>query len=96
LSLRRASRTGIDGRRVEENGARCFRGNNSQAKPEPYLGFEETLRLYLLNREAGVTFTTDTSRCQWHGESMDYSTAIEAMQFLEQKNGVAGPPISAS
>jgi len=85
-----------DGRRVEENGAQCFRGNNSRAKPEPYLGFEETLRLYLLNREDGVTITADTSRCQWHGESMDYSTAIEAMQFLEQKSGVACTPINAS
>ena len=51
--------------------------------PAPYPGFEETLRLHLLNREAGVEITADTGRCQWLGESMDYSTAIEAMQFLE-------------
>jgi hypothetical protein len=74
-----------DGRRVEENGAQCFRGNISRPKPAPYPGFEETLRLYLLNREAGVAITPETSRCQWLGERMDYSMAIEGMQFLEQK-----------
>jgi hypothetical protein len=73
------------GRRVEENGAQCFSGNISRPKPEPYPGFEETLRLHLLNREAGLTITPQTSRCQWHGESMDYSTAIEGMQLLEQR-----------
>jgi len=74
-----------DGRRVEENGAQCFRGNISRPKPAPYPGFEETLRLYLLSREAGVTITPKTSRCRWLGERMDYSMAIEGMQFLEQK-----------
>ncbi|HJR71428.1 MAG TPA: hypothetical protein VKA43_15405 [Gammaproteobacteria bacterium] len=39
----------------------------------------------MLNREAGVAITHETGRCQWLGEHMDYSTAIEAMQFLEQK-----------
>jgi hypothetical protein len=67
-----------DGRRVEENGARSFRGNNSPP--------QETPRLHMLNREAGLTITKETSRCQWLGERMDYSTAIEAMQFLEQRN----------
>ncbi len=78
-----------DGGRVEENGARCFRGNNSRPKAAPYPGFEETLRLHLLNREAGLAITAETGRCQWQGERMDYSTAIEAMQFLEQKAGAS-------
>jgi hypothetical protein len=76
-----------DGRRVEENGAPCFRGNISRPGPEPSSSFEETLRVYLLNREAGLAITPQTSRCQWHGERMDYSTAIEGMQFLEERAG---------
>ena len=55
-----------NGRRVEENGANCFRGNILKITPQ-------------------------TSRCHWHGESMDYSQAIEAMQFLEQKAGAPEP-----
>jgi hypothetical protein len=39
--------------------------------------------LRTLNCEAGLVITPRTSQCQWHGENMDYSTAIEAMQFLE-------------
>jgi hypothetical protein len=76
-----------DGRRVAENGRECFRGNISSQPVAAALdcSFEETLRVYMLNREAGVNITHETSRCQWLGESMDYSTAIEAMQFLEQK-----------
>jgi hypothetical protein len=75
-----------DGRRVEDNGAICFRGNISRSKPEANKGFEETLRVYMLNREAALVITPETAQCQWHGESMDYSTAIEAMQFLEERN----------
>jgi hypothetical protein len=34
----------------------------------------------------GITITDDeTGRCQWRGEDMDYSQAIEAMQFLEHR-----------
>src|SRR5687768_7010967 len=62
-----------DGRRVPDNGEQCFRGNNSTD------GFEETLR------EKGLAITAETARCQWHGERMDYSTAIEAMHFLDSK-----------
>jgi len=76
-----------DGQPVEPNGAHCFRGNISPPRPAPYPGFEETLRLYRLSREAGLEITAETARCQWHGERMDHSTAIEAMQFLEQRSG---------
>jgi hypothetical protein len=74
-----------DGQRVEENGTKCFRGNISRPQPAADRGFEETPRLYGLNRDTGLKITPETGRCQWLGESMDYSTAIEAMQFLEQK-----------
>lgn len=61
-----------DGRRVEENGAKRFSGN----VPRP---------LGELNREAGLEIDSRTSRCRWLGERMDYSMAIEAMQWLEQR-----------
>ena len=32
--------------------------------------------------------TAETGRCQWRGETMDYSQAIEAMQVLEHKAAV--------
>ena len=53
--------------------------------PSTYRGFEDSLRDYLQKHEPGLSITPETSRCQWHGESMDYSQAIEAMQFLEHK-----------
>jgi hypothetical protein len=43
----------------------------------------------MLNREKGLAITAETGRCQWHGERMDYSTAIEGMQFLEAKAPVS-------
>ncbi len=74
-----------NGRRVEPNGAQCFRGNILPPVPATYRGFEDSLRNYLQKHEPGLSITPQTSRCQWHGETMDYSQAIEAMQFLEQK-----------
>jgi hypothetical protein len=42
-------------------------------------------------RAPGLTITAETSRCQWHGESMGYSQAIESMQFLESKAAAPEP-----
>ena len=58
----------------------CFRGNISAIDRKP-----EQTRLYELNREARLTITRETARCQWRGESMDYSHAIESMQFLDSR-----------
>ncbi len=69
-----------DGTRLAENGERCFRG--SVPVGEPDASFEETLRIHVLNLEAGLSIDAKTSRCRWLGESMDYSQAIEGMQFL--------------
>jgi uncharacterized protein DUF222 len=68
-----------DGTRVPENGVKCFRGDNSTPLPEA------SLSGYLKTHDPGLSITADTSRCHWGGESMDYSQAIEAMQFLEHK-----------
>jgi hypothetical protein len=69
-----------DGTRVEKNGSKCFRGNIS---PSASRGFDTSLRDCLSKHEPGLAITPETSRCQWRGESMDYSQAIEAMQTLE-------------
>jgi hypothetical protein len=71
-----------DGKRVENNGAKCFSGNISP--PAVNVGFEENLRDYLRKHEPALSITAETSRCQWLGETMDYSQAIEAMQVLER------------
>jgi hypothetical protein len=78
-----------NGTRIEENGAKCFRGNISGPVPSAYRGFEQSLLDYLRKHDPGLTITPETSRCQWHGENMDYSQAIEAMYVLEQQ--VAAP-----
>jgi hypothetical protein len=69
-----------DGTRVEANGARCFRGNIAPSLAE-----------HLRMDAPGLSITAATSRCQWHGETMDYSQAIEAMQLLEHKAAVPEP-----
>jgi hypothetical protein len=73
-----------NGTRVEENGAKCFRGNILPPRPLANNSFEDCLQDYLKKREPGLAITPETSRCQWHGESMDYSQAIEGMQALER------------
>jgi len=70
-----------DGARVAENGERRFRGSAAAAAPSGAT-FEEMLRIYALNREAGLTIDAHTSRCRWLGETLDYSQAIEGMQYL--------------
>jgi len=78
-----------DGTRVEQNGMKCFRGNILSQVHSTYRGFEDSLQRYMKTREPSLTITAETSRCQWHGESMNYSQAIESMQFLESQ--AAGP-----
>jgi hypothetical protein len=80
-----------DGQRINENGEQCFRGNVLPPIESTYAGFEESLRLYLLNCEAGLSIDAATSRCRWLGETMDYSQAIEAMQCLERSAVTALP-----
>ena len=80
-----------NGKRIEENGAKCFRGNTLAPVPSTYRGFEDSLQDYLRKHEPGLTITPETSRCGWRGETMDYSQAIEAMQFLEHKAAVPEP-----
>ena len=80
-----------DGRRVPENGLKCFRGNIWPPKGPSHCSFEDSLRDYLHKHDPSLVITAETGRCQWRGESMDYSMAIESMQFLEQKALAAEP-----
>jgi hypothetical protein len=64
-----------DGRRVPANGARCFRGNIPGVAS--------------LNRDVGLTITPETSRSRWLGERLDYSLAIEGMQYLDGRESRA-------
>ncbi|HEY3515726.1 MAG TPA: hypothetical protein VGL98_01675, partial [Gammaproteobacteria bacterium] len=68
-----------------------FRGNILPPVHSTYRGFGESLRHYMRTHDPGLSITAETSRCQWHGESMDYSQAIEAMQLLESKAAVPEP-----
>jgi hypothetical protein len=77
-----------NGTRIEANGAKRFRGNIRPPVPSTYRGFEDSLRAYLRKHELGLTITAETSRCQSHGENIDYSQAIEAMQLLEHEAAV--------
>ncbi len=65
-----------DGAHVKPNGVQRFRGN---------VAHSENLQRHLRTLEPELSITANTARCQWRGETMDYSQAIEAMQFLEHK-----------
>jgi hypothetical protein len=83
-----------NGTRIEENGAKCFRGNILPPLPPSNSSFEDCLQDYLKKHEPRLAITPETSRCQWRGESMDYSQAIEAMQFLDDKAAVPEPLVA--
>jgi hypothetical protein len=51
-----------------------FRGNIAVESPV----------ILTANRDAGLTIDRDTSRCRWLGEKMDYSMAIEGMQWRDR------------
>lgn len=71
-----------DGTRIPDSGVdrvRCFRGNNSERALES------------LNVDAGLAIDARTSRCRWLGERMDYSLAIEGMQWREANAAARGP-----
>lgn len=76
--------TRADGTRVQPNGAQCFCGN---------VGSTDSLKRHLRTLEPELSITASTARCQWRGETMDYTQAIEAMQFLEQKATASQPSI---
>jgi hypothetical protein len=46
----------------------------------------ETLRIHVLNPEAGLAIDAKTSRCRWLVEAMEYSQAIEGMQVLRDRD----------
>jgi hypothetical protein len=68
------------GERIQDSGE-CFRGSVGAREP----------RIFALNAGAGLRIDASTSRCRWLGETMDYSQAIEAMQYRRDKLGSAFP-----
>ena len=54
--------------------------------------FDATLRFHCerLNPDGERKIDAKTSRCKWLGESMDYNTAIEGMQYREAMAAGAG------
>ena len=80
-----------DGTRIAASGERCFRGSAPVPAPAD-APFEQTLRLHELNAEAGLTIDAKTSRCRWLGEWMDYSWAIEGMQWLRDRDAALKCP----
>jgi hypothetical protein len=74
-----------DGSRIADAGTerdKCFRGNNSGRALES------------LNLSAGLAIDARTTRCRWLGECMDYSLAIEGMQWRDANAAArcAAPP----
>jgi hypothetical protein len=55
--------------------------------------FEDALRFQMERLNPGVTIDAQTSRCKWRGERMDYSTAIESMQFRDGR-GIDARPLT--
>ncbi|HVS23927.1 MAG TPA: hypothetical protein VMU03_09420, partial [Gammaproteobacteria bacterium] len=99
-----------DGRRIPDagapqhgapqHGAECFRGNNSgvvQSGP-PADDSSTALRAHLQRLAPDLPIDASTSRCRWLGERMDYSLAIEGMQFLRDRalSGAHGAPVEAA
>jgi hypothetical protein len=65
-----------DGARIPDAGRR-FRGNVASDEPTPHICVQ--------NRNAGLSIDAKTGRCKWLGETMDYSQAIEGMQFRRDR-----------
>jgi len=98
-----------DGRRIpdagfsqhdcRQHGAECFRGNNSGVTRSgpPTDDSSTALRAHLQRLAPDLHIDASTSRCRWLGERMDYSLAIEGMQFLSDRalSGARGAPSEA-
>jgi hypothetical protein len=93
-----------DGRRITEcgpafgpvPGAGSFRGNFAEPEPQadvdgdPSLGsFEQALRFHLRRLDPSLQIDAQTSRCRWLGERMDYSLAVEGLQWHDRTRGPA-------
>ncbi|HZF31483.1 MAG TPA: DUF222 domain-containing protein [Gammaproteobacteria bacterium] len=71
-----------------------FRGNFSGSPTESDLDpFERSLQSYMRSRNPDLHIDSRTGRCEWLGETMDYSLAIEGLQCLD---GGWDPPARAA
>ena len=84
-----------DGTRIPDSGSdrrRCFRGNNSAGSLEAARDEQDGHALESLNHAAGLAIDAKTSRCRWLGERMDYSLAIEGMQWRDANAAARASP----
>jgi len=51
------------------------------------------LPLFELNREREITIDADTARCGWHGETMDYGLAAEAIYYADHPQELTPNPL---
>ncbi|HUL82247.1 MAG TPA: DUF222 domain-containing protein, partial [Gammaproteobacteria bacterium] len=72
---------------ASQHGAECFRGNNFGVvrSSTPIDDSSTALRAHLRRIAPDLHVDASTSRCRWLGERMDYSQAIEGMQFLRDR-----------
>jgi hypothetical protein len=69
-------------------------GNSSGSAAEDDLDpFERSLQSYMRTLNPSLHVDSRTGRCQWLGEPMDYSLAIEGLQCLD---GGWNPPARAA
>jgi len=96
---RRIPDAGVSQHDSRQHGAECFRGNNSGVtRSGPPTDDSSTgLRAHLQRLAPDLHIDASTSRSRWLGERMDYSLAIEGMQFLRDRalSGARGAPSEA-
>jgi hypothetical protein len=77
-----------DGRRVAASGE-CLRGSVVRTMPAADASFEDTLASHIRKLGTNSAIDAHTSRSRWLGERLDYSIAIEGMQFLRDRAAAA-------
>jgi Domain of unknown function (DUF222)/HNH endonuclease len=76
--------TSCDGHASANGAGESFRGNFSGSAAEDELDpFEQSLPSYVRSLNPSLRIDSRTGRCQWLGETMDYSLAVEGLQSLD-------------
>jgi hypothetical protein len=73
-----------DGSRVEPNGSLQWRFRGNTSAPQ-----RSVLALCAHNREVGLGIDSETARCGWRGETMDYGLAIEHLIQVRDRRSAA-------
>jgi hypothetical protein len=73
-----------DGSCVEPNGSLQWRFRGNTSAPQ-----RSVLALFAFNREVGLGIDSETARCGWVGETMDYGLAIEHLIQVRDRRSAA-------